>query len=88
MTFVATIDEHGQVSIPSEVMESLRLEPGTPVELEIRTPEPEPAKDQPEEFDAERFKRWFDKYRGIGRAQFLAEGYTSIEEYVNEMRGR
>ena len=88
MTFVATIDERGQVSIPSEVMESLRLEPGTPVELEIRATEPEQGKDEPEKFDEERFKRAMDKYRGIGRGQFLAEGYTSIEEYVNEMRGR
>lgn len=84
MTFVATIDERGQLAIPGEVMEGLRLEPGATVEVEVRSPHQEPVP----EFDAEAFNRKIDKYRGTKRAEFLAAGYTSIEEYMNDLRGR
>jgi bifunctional DNA-binding transcriptional regulator/antitoxin component of YhaV-PrlF toxin-antitoxin module len=84
MTFVATIDERGQLAIPGEVMEGLRLEPGATVEVEVRAPDQDKARSS----DADRFNRWFEKYRGSKRAEFLAAGYTSIEEYMNDLRGR
>jgi len=76
MKFSTVLGEDRKVVVPEEIVDKLRLEPGTPVEVEV----------QPREFDAERFKRVLAEYRGSMREQMLAAGYASVDELMNEIR--
>jgi AbrB family looped-hinge helix DNA binding protein len=93
MTFAATIDENGQITLPLELREQLNLAPNTQVEFEERDgvitmtkTQPDPPVD-PEE-RARRIEAAIAKLRPAMRAAFVAEGWNSVEEYVNDMRGR
>jgi bifunctional DNA-binding transcriptional regulator/antitoxin component of YhaV-PrlF toxin-antitoxin module len=82
MKFTGSVTEERQLVLPKEVMESLRLEPGARVEVEIRA-----ATDaKPYEFDEKRFDAAIERYRGPMRQQFLAEGWTSVDEHMDFIR--
>jgi AbrB family looped-hinge helix DNA binding protein len=85
MKFEVKIGERGQIVIPKPIRDRLRLEKNTALDVEqkgtIVTLKP----------SREREMRNFDlamkKYAGSLRKQFLADGYTSVDQYLDETRG-
>ncbi len=82
MTFTGTIDADHKVIIPDEVLETLNLEPGKPVQLDARVP----AAAKSFEFDEQKFDAAIEKYSGLLREDFLGRGYATVDDYMNEIR--
>jgi len=67
-------------------MRALRRRPAKPrskTQSEARK-----APDSPVKADMVGFDLAIKKYGGSLRKQFLASGYTSVDQYINEIRGR
>ncbi len=82
MTFKASVNECGQVTFPQEALDALGLKENSTFEFEVDRDRliVKPQRDM-QAFDA-----WAKKYTGSMREQFLAEGYTSVDEYMEEIR--
>ncbi len=91
MTFAATIDENGALTLPKELREHLELTPHSQVEFrqhggtvtlskKISTPEVSPDE------RVRRMEAAIAKYSGTFREQMLAEGYNSVDEYMEDIR--
>jgi AbrB family looped-hinge helix DNA binding protein len=84
MKIASKVGERGQVVIPKKFRDDLGLDKNTAVEFELKgtalvlTP-----KRERHDFDLA-----MKRYRGSLRKQFLADGYTSVDEYIKEIRGR
>jgi antitoxin component of MazEF toxin-antitoxin module len=90
MTYAARVDQNGLLTLPQELCEHLGLVACAEVELEesnnvIRLHPRSKATE-----DADRIQTMMErtqKYVGSQREQFLAEGWTSVDEYIADMRG-
>jgi AbrB family looped-hinge helix DNA binding protein len=84
MKVESKVGERGQVVIPKAIRDNLGLDKNTVVEFELRgttltlTPKR----------DMRNFDLAMKRYGGSLRKQFLADGYTSVDEYIKEIRGR
>ena len=82
--YESTIGERGQVVIPKPIRDSLQLGKNTVIEFEVKggavTLRPQR--------DVSNLDLAIKKYGGSLRKQFLADGYTSVDEYIAESRGR
>ncbi len=68
--------------LPREVIDGLQIEPGAKIEVEILS-----SRDAtPYVFDEKRFDEAITKHAGSLREQFLADGWTSVDEYMQEIR--
>lgn len=84
MKFQSKVGERGQVVIPKAIRDNLGLDKNSALEFEL--------KGATVTLRAKRDMGNFDlamkKYAGSLRKQFLADGYTSVDQYINESRGR
>jgi AbrB family looped-hinge helix DNA binding protein len=84
MKFQSKVGERGQVVIPKPIRDNLGLTKNSAVEFELKgTTVTLKPKD-----DMANFELALKKYGGSLRKQFLAKGYKSVDEYLDEMRGR
>ena len=93
MTYAVQVDENGQITLPAELRDHLDLGPDAELELEARegvvilTKKPQPGLDIPPEDRQRRIHEAFAELRPAMRAAFVAEGWNSVQEYINDMRG-
>ncbi len=84
MKYTTKVSERGQVVIPKPIRDSLKLDKNSSVEFEMKgavlTLRPKR--------DMRKFDQAIKKYRGSMREQFLADGYTSTDQFTAEIRGR
>jgi AbrB family looped-hinge helix DNA binding protein len=84
MKFRSKVGERGQVVIPKAIRDNLGLDKNSAIEFELKgttvtlTPQR----------DMSNFDLAIKRYGGFLRKQFLADGYTSVDEYIKEIRGR
>ena len=84
MKFQSKLGERGQVVIPKAIRDNLGLKKNTAIEFELKgTTVILKAKDGMADFE-----RALKRYGGSLRKQFLAKGYKSVDQYLDEMRGR
>lgn len=78
------VGEHGEVIIPALMRAELGLDVNTSIEIELEgsliTLRAKRA--------AANFDLAVERFAGSLRRQFLADGYSSVDEYVAESRGR
>ena len=84
MKYETKLGERGQVVIPKAIRENLGLSKDVSIVFELKgtTLTLTPRRDM------RRFDAAMRKYRGSLRKEFLEEGYTSVDEYIRELRGR
>jgi AbrB family looped-hinge helix DNA binding protein len=87
MKYQSKVGERGQVVIPKPIRDNLRLDKNSAIEFELKgstvTLRPKPANS-----DMANFELALKRYGGSLRKQFLAKGYKSVDQYLDEMRGR
>ncbi len=83
MKYQSKVGERGQVVIPKPIRDNLGLNKNSTIEFELKGTVVMLAPKN----NLEQFKRALDRYKGSLRKQFLADGYTSVDEYLAEMRG-
>jgi bifunctional DNA-binding transcriptional regulator/antitoxin component of YhaV-PrlF toxin-antitoxin module len=85
MKFESTVGEYGEIIIPNDIRKELRLAANTPVSVEVSSlSEPTPMTDQ----DWEGALAQIAKLRENMRAELLADGYATTDEYIADIRGR
>jgi AbrB family looped-hinge helix DNA binding protein len=86
MKFQSKVGERGQVVIPKPIRDNLKLDKNTTLEFELKgatvTFRAKPVADMTN------FERAIKKYAGSLRKSFLASGYKSIDDFIDESRGR
>lgn len=90
MTYAVRVDENGLLTLPQEICEHLGLTANSEVELEEsgNVISLHPRSKATEEADRiQTMMERTQKYVGSQREQFLAEGWTSVDEYIDDMRG-
>ncbi len=84
MKFESRVGQRGQVVIPKGIRDTLHLDRNSTVEFEldgnVLTLKPKK--------DMRRFEEGIRRWKGALREQFLADGYTSTDEWIAEIRGR
>ncbi|ADW68463.1 isoprenoid biosynthesis enzyme family protein [Granulicella tundricola] len=94
MTYIATVDHEGQIKLPQEILEHLGVSANVQVELEATEGAVKVSRRLAGEATMslenrlKRAKDAIEKYGGPVREQFLAEGWKSVDEYIDDMRGR
>jgi AbrB family looped-hinge helix DNA binding protein len=85
MKFESKLGERGQVVIPKPIRDSLGLNKNSSIEFELKgsTVTLKSSRDR----EMRNFKLAVKKYGGSLRKQFLADGYTSVDQYLDETRG-
>jgi AbrB family looped-hinge helix DNA binding protein len=84
MKFQSKLGERGQVVIPKPIRDNLGLNKNSAIEFELKgSTVILKAKD-----DVADFEKALKRYGGSLRKQFLAKGYKSVDQYLDEMRGR
>jgi AbrB family looped-hinge helix DNA binding protein len=84
MKFQSKVGERGQVVIPKEIRDNLGLNKHSVIEFKLKGATVVlKTKD-----DLADFEQALKRYGGSLRKQFLAKGYKSVDQYVDEMRGR
>jgi AbrB family looped-hinge helix DNA binding protein len=87
MKFQSKVGQRGQVVIPKPIRDNLGLDKNSSLEFELKgTTVTLRAKRA--ESDMANFELAMKKYAGSLRKQFLADGYTSVDQYIKESRGR
>ncbi|HEY2861556.1 MAG TPA: AbrB/MazE/SpoVT family DNA-binding domain-containing protein [Terracidiphilus sp.] len=85
MKYQSKVGERGQVVIPKPIRDNLGLDKNSAIEFELK------GTTVTLRASREREMRNFDlamkKYAGSLRKQFLADGYTSVDQYLDETRG-
>jgi AbrB family looped-hinge helix DNA binding protein len=84
MKFQSKLGERGQVVIPKAIRDNLGLNKNTAIEFEIKGA----TVTMRAKRDLSNLDLAIKKYGGSLRKQFLADGYTSVDEYIAESRGR
>ena len=90
MKYTTKVSERGQVVIPKPIRDSLKLSKNSAIEFEmtgtkvILTPAVTPTPKR----DMRKFDEAMKKYRGSMREQLLADGYSSTDELMRDLRGR
>jgi bifunctional DNA-binding transcriptional regulator/antitoxin component of YhaV-PrlF toxin-antitoxin module len=85
MRFEAKVGERGEIVIPENVLAELRLLPETTVAVDVESTTFHSAEREP---DWETLDELVARIRLPMRAALLADGYTSVDAYVNDVRGR
>ncbi len=84
MKYTTKVSERGQVVIPKPIRDSLKLDKNSSVEFEMKgavlTLRPKR--------DMRKFDEAIKKYKGSMREQLLADGYSSVDELMKDLRGR
>ena len=84
MKLTAKMGERGQVVIPKAIRDSLGMDKNSSVEFELNgtrlTLRPKR--------DMRRFDEAIKKYKGSMREQLLADGYSSVDDLMKDLRGR
>jgi AbrB family looped-hinge helix DNA binding protein len=84
MKFQSKLGERGQVVIPKKIRDDLGLNKNSEIEFELKgtvvTLRPKR--------DVSNLDLAIKKYGGSLRKRFLASGYKSVDEYIDEIRGR
>ncbi len=85
MKVQSKLGERGQVVIPKAMRDSLGLNKNSAIEFELkgRTIMLTPSREQ----EMRNFDLAMKKYAGSLRKDFLAKGYKSVDEYLDETRG-
>ena len=85
MKFEYKLGERGQVVIPKPIRDSLGLNKNSSIEFELKgtTVTLRSSRDR----EMRNFELAIKKYGGSLRKQFLADGYTSVDQYLDETRG-
>jgi len=87
MKYQSKVGERGQVVIPKPIRDNLRLDKNSAIEFELKgstlTLRPKPANSDMADFDLA-----IKKYAGSLRKSFLARGYKSVDQFIDESRGR
>jgi bifunctional DNA-binding transcriptional regulator/antitoxin component of YhaV-PrlF toxin-antitoxin module len=84
MRVTVSVDESKRLVVPAEFESRLKLEPGTSLVIDV----PEVSDAKPHVFDQAKFDAAMDKFQGSLREQFLADGYNSVDEYMDDVRPR
>jgi bifunctional DNA-binding transcriptional regulator/antitoxin component of YhaV-PrlF toxin-antitoxin module len=85
MRFEAQVGERGEIVIPENVREELRLVPKTTVAVELANV---PSHSMDREPDWEKLDELVARLRVPMRAALHADGYASVDAYVDDVRGR
>ena len=84
MKIEMSVGERGQVVIPKAIRDKMGIQQATKVVFDLSngvvTLRPKK--------DMEKYRAMLEKWRGAGRKQFLADGHTTVDEYIEDMRGR
>jgi AbrB family looped-hinge helix DNA binding protein len=85
MKFQSKLGERGQVVIPKPLRDSLGLNKNSAIEFELKgkTIMLTPSREQ----EMRNFDLAIKKYAGSLRQAFLAKGYKSVDQYLDETRG-
>ncbi|HEY5055972.1 MAG TPA: AbrB/MazE/SpoVT family DNA-binding domain-containing protein [Acidobacteriaceae bacterium] len=87
MKYQSKLGERGQVVIPKPIRDNLRLAKNSAIEFEVKgavvTLRPKRPEDEMANFDLA-----MKKYAGSLRKRFLASGYKSVDDYIDDIRGR
>jgi AbrB family looped-hinge helix DNA binding protein len=85
MKLQSKLGERGQVVIPKAIRDNLGLSKNSVIEFELKgnTVTIRPSRDR----ELHNFELAFKKYAGSLREEFLAEGNTSVDQYLDETRG-
>jgi AbrB family looped-hinge helix DNA binding protein len=87
MKYQSKLGERGQVVIPKPIRDNLRLDKNSAIEFELKG-STVTLRAKPANSDMANFELAIKKYAGSLRKQFLAKGYKSVDQYIDEMRGR
>jgi bifunctional DNA-binding transcriptional regulator/antitoxin component of YhaV-PrlF toxin-antitoxin module len=85
MRFEAKVGERGEIVIPTEVHKELRLVPETTVEVDVTPANSCPAEREP---DWQKLNALVARLRLPMRDALLADGYLSVDAYIDDLRGR
>ena len=84
MKYQSKVGERGQVVIPKAIRDNLGLNKNSAIEFELKGATVIlKVKD-----DIADFEKALKRYGGSLRKRFLAKGYKSVDQYLDEMRGR
>ena len=85
MKYQSKVGERGQVVIPKPIRDNLGLSKNSGIEFELKgtTVTLRPSREQ----ELRNFELAMKKYAGSLRESFLAKGYKSVDEYLDESRG-
>jgi AbrB family looped-hinge helix DNA binding protein len=85
MKYQSKLGERGQVVIPKAIRDNLGLNKHSAIEFELKgtTITLKPTRDH----EMRNFELALKKYGGSLRKEFLADGYTSVDQYLDETRG-
>jgi len=81
MKVTVSVDENKRLLVPLEFEEQLKLQPGTSVTVDF----PDQEVTEPELRQA-KFTAALDQYTGFMRQQFLADGYSTVDEFMDDVR--
>jgi AbrB family looped-hinge helix DNA binding protein len=84
MKYDSRIGQRGQIVIPKPIRDNLGLNKSSSMEVELKGR----VILLKEKDDMAAFEAALKKYRGSLRKRFLAKGYKSVDQYLDEMRGR
>jgi AbrB family looped-hinge helix DNA binding protein len=84
MKFQSKVGERGQVVIPKAIRDNLGLDKNTALEFELKGATVTLRAKR----DLGNFDLAMKKYAGSLRESFLASGYKSVDEYIDDIRGR
>ena len=85
MQFEAKVGEHGEIKIPDGVRAELQLKPDAAIKVEIAVVVSEGTGREP---DWEKLNELVARLGDQMRADLLADGYSSFEGYIDDIRGR
>lgn len=85
MRFEAKVGERGEIVIPQNVLTELRLVPETTVAVDV---ESTPFHSDDREPDWEKLDELVARIQVPMRAALLADGYASVDAYVDDIRGK
>jgi AbrB family looped-hinge helix DNA binding protein len=87
MKFRSKVGERGQVVIPKPIRDNLGIGKNTAIEFELKGATVTlRAKQTASEMAG--FDRAIKKYAGSLRKSFLASGYKSVDDFIDQSRGR
>lgn len=87
MKFQSKVGERGQVVIPKAIRDNLGLDKNSAIEFELKGASVT-LRAKRAASDIASFDRAMKKYAGSLRKSFLASGYKSVDDFIDESRGR
>ena len=87
MKYQSKVGERGQVVIPKPIRDKLGLDKNSAIEFELKGATVI-LRAKRADSDMASFELALKRYGGSLRKRFLAKGYKSVDQYLDEMRGR